>query len=372
MDIPPIDLFEWLQTNGPKAAYNLALSNAEGLTWQEYENLTGFPFPKDFDLGRNEHYGATELKNILSTLYQCSAENIVTTTGATEANFLVCSSLITHGDDVLIEQPGYQPMWLTPQLLGARRIDWVRSFENRYHLNINQLQERITKKTRLIILTNLHNPSGILSDRKTIEAVAEIAKSYHASVLIDEIFLDGAFTPVSTSFGIDNVIVTSSLTKVYGLGGLHTGWIIAPKELAMKCQQMKAHTTATSSYVSEIMAAHILGHAQKEIQQRFQHHAQKNLGILKQWMQQHTDLFTWVEPDGGIVCFPKYTIKIPSLELCRSLLEHHGVLVNPGLYFHQEGHLRLSYGGDTELLQKGLDRIEKGMHDMLTTRKARI
>jgi aspartate/methionine/tyrosine aminotransferase len=361
MQAPVVDLFEWLLKNAPHARYNLAFSNIYGITAKEYQELSNFSFPPGFDLGSNQQYGALELKEALRPMYNCTIDNIITSTGASEANFLVFSSLLGEGDEFIIEQPGYQPLWLTPEMLGARRINWHRPFENKFRVNVETLKDLCSKKTKLIVLTNLHNPSGVYTDTKTIKAVAEIAHDHDAYVLVDEIFLDGTFAKKTSCFGIPNVIVTSSATKIYGLGGLHTGWIIAPEEIAVQCQRMKAHTTGASSFTSEIMTAHLLKNARDAVLKRFQKRALTNLAVVKNWLVHHTDLMKWVEPDGGLVCFPKYSLGIPSVALCIHLLKTQKILVNPGEFFNSDGYIRLSFGCDTETLQNGLEALARGL-----------
>jgi aspartate/methionine/tyrosine aminotransferase len=364
MQAPRIDLFEWLLQNAPHASYNLAFSNIHGLTIHEYKTLSGYQFPESFELGSNTQYGAKELKQTLCSLYPCEPNNIVTTTGATEANFLVYSSLLSKEDEFLIEQPGYQPMWLTPEMFGARKIPFMRTFENSFQVDIERLSESVTSKTKLIVLTNLHNPSGVLMDTDVIRRIAQVASEYDAYVLVDEIFLNGSFFPVSSSFGIPNVIVTGSPTKIFGLGGLHSGWIIAPQEIAVLCQKVKAHTTGASSYTSEIMTAHILSVARDALIERFQKRAKPNLEYLKKWMSTHSEFFDWVPPDGGIVCFPRYTMKMSSVDLCRSLFESQKLLLNPGSYFNQDGFVRLSYGCEFSVLKNALDALENGLRQL--------
>jgi aspartate/methionine/tyrosine aminotransferase len=354
MHAPSVDLFEWLHTNAPKARYNLAYSNIYGLTLEEYREITGFSLPKDFDLGINESHGALELTKALSMMYHCTKDNIVSTTGASEANYLVFSQLLGPGDECIIEQPSYQPMWLVPEMIDARPIFWPRRFDHKFRVDTEGLENLISKKTKLIVLTNLHNPSGVWSDVRTVEAIAEIAKNHDLYVLVDEIFLDGCFKRQPSSFGIPRMIVTSSATKIYGLGGLHTGWIVAPAEVAEACQRGKALTTGASSYVSEVMTVHALRNAYDGLIDRFTKRAKKNLSIVKKWMRECQDVLEWVEPDGGIVCFPKYHLDVPSVALCQRLLDEERILVNPGAYFNQEGHFRLSYGLDEETLESGL------------------
>ncbi len=354
MRAPRIDIFDWLHANAPQATHNLAYSNIDGLTVEEYQRLVGFSLPRDFDLGVNQHAGAEELKEVLADMYRCAEENIVTTTGATEANYLVFSSLLRPGDEFIVEQPSYQPIWLTPEMLGAKRVPWRRRFEDRYRLDVRALEHLITSRTKIIVLTNLHNPSGVWTDRATMESIGQIAEAHGVYILLDELFLDGGFQRHPSSFGIPRVIVSMSATKIYGLGGLHTGWMVAPKEVSLECQQRKEHLTGASSYVSEVMTARAFGTARDKLLDRFQQRALKNLQILKKWMQSHKELLDWVEPDGGIVCFPKYRFDEPSVPLCQRLFDETGVLVNPGLFFNQEGHFRLSYGISTEKIERAL------------------
>ncbi len=359
-----IDLFDWLLQNASKATYNLAFSNVHGLTLEDYQRYCGFSLPMDFDLGSNLQSGAPELIQSLCSIYDCSPENIVTTTGASEANFLAFSSLFEKGDEFIVEQPGYQPMWLTPELLGARRIFWLRNFQDKFRVDVESLQDLLTKKTKLVVLTNLHNPSGVLTDKNIVKKIALVAEEYHAYVLVDEIFLDGSFTPQSSSFGPSNVIITSSATKIYGLGGLHTGWIIAPKDVAVQCQKMKAHCTGASSSISEILTAHLLKNARVGIIERFHKRSKTNLEYLEKWLDSHKEWFEWVRPDGGIICFPRFSMKLSSLELCTQLLDTQKILLNPGMFFNQEGFVRISYGCDTPLFQHALDALERGFYSL--------
>jgi aspartate/methionine/tyrosine aminotransferase len=361
MQAPNVDLFDWLLHHAAEARYNLAFSNIHGITFEEFQRLTNFSFPPDFNLGINQQYGAPELKETLRSIYKSELSNIVTTTGASEANFLLFSSLLTNGDECIIEQPGYPPIWLAVEMLGARRINWPRAFDRKFKLDLESLPTLCTKKTKVIVLTNLHNPSGVYTDAGTIKAVAEIAGDHGAYVLVDELFLDGSQTRHSSCYGPSNVIVTSSATKIYGFGGLHTGWMIAPEELAARCQRMKAYTTGASSFVSEIMTAALLKHAREAVITRFQQRAMRNSAVVKEWMTQHGDLLRWVEPDGGLVCFPKYSLKISSIDLCKYLFETQKVLVNPGTYFNSDGFIRLSYWCETDTLRDGLEALAKGL-----------
>jgi aspartate/methionine/tyrosine aminotransferase len=362
MKIPHIELFEWLQNNHEHAEYVLAFNKMKGLSKREYDELVQYDLEPELDLGRGDLSGANEFKQILMQIYGCGFDNIVTTSGGTQANFLVFLSTLNKKDEFIIEQPGYQPMWLTPEMMGARKISWYRRFEDGFRLDVDALEALITDRTKLIVLTNPHNPTGVVADREIeIKKVAEIAQARGIYILIDEIFLDGAAGPQVSAFGLANVIITSSMTKVYGLGGQRTGWIIAPLEIASECQHAKSHTNGSSSYVGEMMNAYALRNARKLLLQRFNKLSMCNLQILGKWMEDNQDIVDWVLPHGGIMCFPRYRVKLSSIELCHKLLDDHGVMVNPGEYFNMDGHFRLGYACSEDVLRNGLDALGKGL-----------
>jgi aspartate/methionine/tyrosine aminotransferase len=298
-------------------------------------------------------------------MYGCGIENIVTTAGGTQANFLVFLATLSKKDQFIVEQPGYQPMWLTPEMMEAKKVPWIRRFDNEFRLDIDVLDSLITNRTKLIVLTNPHNPTGVVADRELeIRKVSEIAQARGIYVLIDEIFLDGASVPQVSAYGLPNVIVTSSMTKVYGLGGQRTGWIIAPQEIATECQHAKVHTNGSSSYVGEIMNAHALRYAREFLIQRFKKLSSSNFRVLSEWMQANQDILEWVEPHGGVMCFPRYRANMSSIELCHKLLDEHGVMVNPGEFFNLDGHIRLGYACSEDILRSGLDALGTGLRKL--------
>jgi len=364
MKIQPLSFFEWLLHNTDKATYNLASSNIQGVLYEEFQQLTGFSLLKTFDLDQGYPRGAPLLKEVLCSLYHCTPEHIVTTIGASEANYLVLSSLLQPGDEVLVEQPGYQPMQQIPELLGAQCRPWYRRYDDNYQLDLPSLKQLLNHKTKCIVLTNLHNPSGVAANHADIETVADLAQRHNMFVLIDEIFLDGSLIKQPTSFGLPNTIVTSGMTKIYGLGGLHCGWILAPETIAETCQNLKMHSTVVTPYLSEIMSALALQKARHALIQRFQKIATTNMALLKQWIHGNDDLVEWVEPHGGIICFPKYRLSISSMALCQQVLDKYKVLIDPGSFFGEEGHVRISCGCAPPIFQEALQVLTKGLREI--------
>jgi len=359
MEIPIIPLFDWLHHHAPHALYVLCFSNIKGLSYDSFIQYTGYNIPNTFDLGLNNHYGHNNLRTTLAEMYKTTPEHIVTTSGGSEANFLVFYSMLHPSDDVIVERPGYQPLWLTPQSLGANIIFYDRDPDDSFSININALQECLTKKTRLIILTNLHNPTGTYLSKEIITGISNLAHDSNCSILIDEIFLDGCYTPQSSAAGLPEVIVTSSMTKIYGLGGLRSGWIISSDDQTKRFQTAKAHTTVGSSMLSEQMSTAVLHHAKKQLQNRFLTYAKTNFKIMNTWILKNGHIVNWIKPDGGLFCFIHYHSSLSSEQLCLRLLQEQGVLVCPGSFFGLDKYFRLSYNCDPNYLQEALERIKK-------------
>jgi aspartate/methionine/tyrosine aminotransferase len=368
MLFPDIPLFDWLIENLPKTKIDLANNSITGVPLSELLDMTGFVIPADFNLGKNDPFGADDLREILAQIYNCEKQNIVPTTGGSEANFLVFLSHLEPGDEVIMEQPGYPPLWLVPQMLGAQVIYWERKFEDRFALDFEALKNKITDRTKLIVITNLHNPSGILVEHDEIKALAEIAAENNVMLLIDEMFLDVADTeiPQRSAVGLDSVIVTASVSKVYGIGGLRTGWIIGSDEIAKKCLSAKWQASVAAPYISEVLVAAALSNARDKLINRCKSIAKQNFTIVNDWIKNNIDLIEWIPPSGGIMGFPqlKNVKTIDSVTFSQRLLDEMGVLVSPGKYFGSEGHFRLTFMNPPDVLHAGLAAIIKVLENL--------
>src|SRR4029078_9926237 len=179
-------------------------------------------------------YGYQPLIGAIAARYRVDREAIVTAAGTTFANHLAMAALIEPGDEILFEHPAYEPMLAAALYLGARDRRFARRFDNGLRIKPEELE--ISPNTRLIVLTNLHNPSGVLIDEAELKQIGEIARGVGARVLVDEVYMETLFEhSPRTSFHLGNeFVVTSSLTKAFGLSGLRCGWIFAEPELARR------------------------------------------------------------------------------------------------------------------------------------------
>src|SRR5215831_16568762 len=238
----------WAKTR-PKAKYDLALSGILNLPIAELQFE-----PTQLELHGENGYGYQPLIEAVAKHRQVPKQNVVTVAGgASMANHLAMAALVEHGDEVLIEQPTYDPLLAVARYLGAKIKRFPRPFEIEFRIDIDALEKQINKNTRLIVLTNLHNPSSALVDDQMLRKVSELARNAGARVLVDEVYLEAMFenAPVCAISLGPEFVVTSSLTKGYGLSGLRCGWIFAEPKLAEKIRRLDDIFAASAPFVME-------------------------------------------------------------------------------------------------------------------------
>src|SRR5215471_9003925 len=211
---------EWAKLHAG-AKYNLAASGVKGVPLSELQVKLD-----ELELSAAGNYGYPPLLERLASRYGVERRNVATAIGTSMANYLAMSAVLEPGDEVIIEQPAYDPMVEIGHYLGAVVKRIPRRPEHGWQVQIEEL-ENLVDKTRLIVLTNLHNPSGALLAEETLRAIGDVAKRVGARVLVDEVYLELLFDrPFRSAFHLgENFLVTSSLTKAYGLSGLRCGWI---------------------------------------------------------------------------------------------------------------------------------------------------
>jgi len=224
------EYMQWAKTRS-QARFNLASSGLMNYP------ITELPVRmEDLELSGQSYYGYQPLQEALAARFGVSPEYVVAATGTSMANHLVMAALLEPGDEVLIEHPTYELLVTVAQYLGADVKRFMRTPDDEFRLDPDRIASSVTARTRLIVLTNLHNPTGVFTSSETLQRLGEIARGVGARVLVDEVYLDALFErapPTAFHLG-DEFITTSSLTKVYGLSGLRCGWVLADSELGKR------------------------------------------------------------------------------------------------------------------------------------------
>ena len=302
--------------------------------------------------GDNDN-GYAPLVEAIASRYGMAPENVATAQGTSGANFLVFAALVRAGDDVLVECPGYDPLMGPAALLGARVTRFDRRFEDGYRLDPDAVRAAMTPATRLIVITNTHNPTGVLCDDADLAAVGRIAEEQGAYVLVDEVYLDavpGRRAVAATKSPV--FITTSSLTKSYGLAGLRCGWALAAPEVAEKIRRARDIVDGTGAFPAErlsVLAFSLLD----QLEARAKRLLEPNFSAVRSFLEQRSEL-DYVSPVGGTVVFPRLRgvdDVEPFLEMAKRTFE---IDLVPGRFFQAPAHFRLGFGGPAETLAEGL------------------
>jgi aspartate/methionine/tyrosine aminotransferase len=226
------------------------------------------------------------------------------------------------------------------------------------------LKSVVGGRTRLLLLTNLHNPSGVGIPADTLRGVVEIASDAGAWVLSDEVYRDFVGDRFPSAWGMgDRVVVTSSLTKFLGMGGVRMGWALAPPELLERMSRCNDYVQIVSSFASEYIGEKAF-EGMARLVDRAMTIAAENRKIMDDWIASEPRA-RWVPPDGGVIAFPQLLAgdgkPVDSLSFTEHLIKTQDTLAGPGALFGVDGHLRIGFGGDPEQLKEGLRRVSAGL-----------
>jgi len=346
----------WAKTRST-AQFNLATSGLGNLKLRELRVSLD-----DLEI-TDGGYGYQPLIQSIATRYRVDPEAVVTAAGTTFANHLAMAALIEPGDEILFEHPAYEPMLAAALYLGANVKRFARRFENGFRIVPEELAPLVSENTRVIVLTNLHNPSGVLIDEAEITQIGEIARDVGARVLVDEVYMETLFADSpQTAFHLGNeFVVTSSLTKAFGVSGLRCGWIFAEPELAKRMWLLNDLFAATPVHAGErlsVVAMQQLG----EIGARAKELLDRNRRLLNEFLDTREDLEA-IRPQFGTVIFPRVR-RESSDELCQLLREKYETSIVPGRFFEMPAHFRVGIAGDTAVLEKGLERLGKALDEI--------
>ncbi len=339
------------------AAYNLAGSGMPGLSLTEVVTDAR----EILESGSHED-GWPPLMEKIAERYEVGSKQVVTVHSATLANHLVCGLLLEQGDEVLVEYPVYEPLRSLPEYFHTEVRLFSRKPESSYQPDPGEIEQLISGRTRLLILSDLHNPSGALLDRDVLKKIISLAEKHDFHLLIDEVYLEFMYPEGKRTLAkLSPAVITSrSLSKAYGLDDIRAGWIIAEEKLAERIRRLADLFITTMAFPSERLALAALSRADEMLEKalRLLH---INLPIVSDFIEKHPAL-SWVPPGTGTVGFVKCEKDVD--RLTELLGSNYDTLVAPGRFFGMDDHFRIGWGMDTDLLREGLSRLGKALDEI--------
>jgi aspartate/methionine/tyrosine aminotransferase len=344
------DYMHWAKT-ASKAPFNLATSGVGPFPLRE--------LPFDFEtleINGAASYGYPPLKQAIAQKYGVDPDSVVTAEGTSMANYLAMATLLEAGDEVVIEHPAYGLLVDAALYIGAEVKRFARLEENGYVVDPEEIRRVVTPRTRLIVLTNLHNPSSVLTPDSVLREVADIARGVRARLLVDEVYLDAVYenTP-PTAFRIGpEVVVTNSLTKVYGLSGLRCGWVLAEPDLARAMYALKNVFGSIGVHPGELLSVAAFAHLDA-IRERARRVVEADRAALAEFLDANGGVSA-VRTAWGTTSFFRLESGGADAFLDRLRVQYETSAV-PGRFFEMPEHFRIGMGVDAAMFREGLRRV---------------
>ena len=316
----------------------------------------------DLDFDGASHPRYPPLREAIARRYQVASDQVVAADGTSMANFLAMAALISPGDEVLIERPTYEPLLGAARFLGADIKRFDRSAEDFFKIDLERVASRISDRTRLIIITNLHNPSSALTDEQELRELGQLARNANARILIDEVYLDSAVPPRRSAAHLgEQFVCTNSLTKVYGLSGLRCGWILAEPKLAESMWRLNDLFGVNQAHPAERLACIAFERIDAVIGD-IPALLERNRALFNGFAASRTDL-ECMPVEHGIVAFPRWTGG-DSERLDALLRERYETAVVPGRWFEMPEHFRVGFGMATDDFEEALRRLAAALDEL--------
>lgn len=357
--------------------YDMSESGVRPLTLRELAGM-GFDLDAflDVPLGYSQSNGTIELRERIASHYPgATVDHVEVTNGTSEANYLIALSQLQPGDTVAMEVPNYMQMPGVARSLGAT----VRTFRLRqdagWEPDWDEFDRAVTPDTKLLYLSNPNNPTGAVLSDEAMRRIAERCEQTGTWLLADEVYLGAEVDrPRTTSFwGMgERVIVTSGLSKAYGIPGVRIGWLVGPPSLAAGCWTQHDYITIGPNKMSDRIARVAVEPQNRErCYARTRDILRHNLPIAREWMATLGGLLSWHEPQAGAIALLAYEGDLPSVELAERVRRNRSTLVVPGAHVGLEGYLRIWLGGREDFLREGLRRIGEELVSSLKVADAR-
>ncbi|CAI7654078.1 unnamed protein product [Penicillium glandicola] len=384
---------QWMDLYETSAKHNLAETCCASISLNDLLALS--PKKDLVDYKQKQVYGAirgsetlrTNIANLYSrpgstTSSPVSADQVLVTNGAIQANFLTLYTHIGPEDHVICQYPTYQQLYSVPESFGAEVSLWRSDEGNGWAMDLGKLRSLIRPKTRMIILNNPQNPTGAILRREELQGIVDIARENDILIHSDEVYrplfhsLDsGQEAPPSIlEFGYENVIATGSMSKAFSLAGIRLGWIASPNpEIIEACASARDYTLISVGQIDDNVAAHALSSPCVEnLLQRNIRLSRQNLNILEAFIEAHSWAMKWTKPKAGTTAFIKFVDRegrtIDDVVFCQRLQEMTGVMLVPGSQCFGggvdfRGYVRLGYVQDNQVIVDGLNTLREFMRD---------
>lgn len=361
MKVAPARLEEWMREYYFNTDTDLGSSGVESYTLRQLRQLLGITHDELDDIAFNDSQtlGGFELRKAIAERYgDGDPERVIATHGSSEAIYLIMTTLLRPGDEVVVLDPCYQQLFAIAGAIGCELKAWPLRFANRFVPDIEEAKRLIGPRTRMVVVNFPHNPTGasltLDEQKELVEAVARV----NAYLVWDAAFAEITYEepPLPAPVQYERAISMGTLSKAFGLPGLRVGWCLASRSVLEGFVSLRDYTTLHLSPLVEFIARRAIERAPALVGRRLEQ-ARVNRRLLGEWCEEHAELIEWVPPRGGVSCFPRLCRVADVESFCRRLAQAQRVLLVPGTCFQHPSHVRLGFGEATAKFREGLARL---------------
>lgn len=348
--IPPIRYLAWAVQTFPRVTWNLAVSGVRPVSIEELGLPSDLAGPGSL----------SRFAEAVAARYGVSPGEVVPSLGTSGAVWVIMASLLAPGDEVLVEDPGYEPLYRVAEGLGARVRRFSRMAVEGYRADRGRIAEGITSATKAVVLSSPHNPSGVLEGDEDVRALAEDLAERGIYLVVDEVYRE-LCAPGTSARGLGpNVIALSSLTKCFGLGWARAGWILAPPELVPSMLSATVHVAGELPRMTGSIGAHAFGRIE-DLLERARSQMEDGREQVEAFAARHASELLWSSPARGVPFGFFEDLRGRDLHpVIERGIHEEGVLVVPGSFFGVPAGFRLSWTSlSGEPLLEGLYRLER-------------
>ncbi|HNQ21925.1 MAG TPA: pyridoxal phosphate-dependent aminotransferase [Phycisphaerae bacterium] len=314
-----------------------------------------------------DYYGRTDLTAAVAERYGLPPRQVLPVAGTSLANFLVLALAAELGPAVALERPLYEPLERAAGVLKLELVRLDRPAERGFAVDTEAVEQAARNGAKAVFLTNLHNPSGQYLSPDALRELAGCCRRLEALLIVDEVYLDGAHltvgAPLWTAAGLaENVIVTSSLTKVYGLGGLRVGWVLAQPQWIERLKLLLDAVNPCNSAVSEALGVRAFARL-AHLEERYRRYHAEGQRVYRAWLRDETTLNGYPNHGAVFECV-RLPVGVLGVRLNELLMSRFDTQVVPGSFFGLDDHVRICTAVESEPLQEGLARVSQALRQL--------
>ncbi|KAH8427346.1 putative aminotransferase [Aspergillus melleus] len=383
----------WMDNHETSAKHNLAETCCASISLNDLLSFSDNPNSTIFDFAKKQTYGSirgtSDLRSNIAKRYDSgtdqsiSADQVLVTNGAIQANFLALYTNVGPGDHVICQYPTYQQLYSVPESFGAEVSLWKAREERAWDVDVDELRGLIKENTKVIIINNPQNPTGAVLKREKLQQIVNLAREHDVIIHSDEVYRplfhgihpdSPEYPPSILSFGYEKTISTGSMSKAFSLAGIRLGWIAScSQDIIERCASTRHYTTISVSQLDDAVACYALSAPVVDrLLQRNLSLARTNADILEAFIKEYEGMIEWVRPQAGTTGFLKITDKqgrpIDDVAFCEQLQDKTGAMLAPGSECFGggadfKGYVRMGYVPETQVLADGLQALRVFLQD---------